>query len=271
MRSLKHLLLPALLCLPLLGPAHAADSTLQHWLDGPQRSEANRTRDAAREPAETLAFFGLQPGLTVVEIWPSVGAWWFEVLAPYLRDTGQYIAALHAGAHNPPAARAEHEAIEGRIARQPALYGKVRIAHSPGLPDSVAPDSADLLLTFMNLHNWITDGNADEVIQEFHRVLKPGGVLGVVDHRAVPARPAAEQLKAGYLREDDVIALVEKAGFRLVARAEIAANPRDTKDHPQGVWTLPPSLRLKALDRERYLKIGESDKFTLKFVKIAPQ
>jgi len=271
MRILKHLILTAFLHLLVLGPAHAVDSTLQHWLDGPQRSEANRARDTARKPAETLAFFGLHPGLTVIEIWPSVGAWWFEVLAPYLRDTGQYIAALHAGAHNPPAARAEHEAIEGRIARQPALYGKVRIAHSPGLPDSVAPDSADLLLTFMNLHNWITDGNADEVIQEFHRVLKPGGVLGVVDHRADPARPAAEQLKAGYLREDDVIALVEKAGFRLVARAEIAANPRDTKDHPQGVWTLPPSLRLKALDRERYLKIGESDKFTLKFVKIAPQ
>ena len=194
MRSLKHLLLPALLCLPLLGPAHAADSTLQHWLDGPQRSEANRTRDAARKPAETLAFFGLQPGLTVIEIWPSVGAWWFEVLAPYLRDTGQYIAALHAGAHNPPAARAEHEAIEGRIARQPALYGKVRIAHSPGLPDSVAPDSADLLLTFMNLHNWITDGNADEVVEEFHRVLKPGGVFmsftPAYPHAYGPFRPA---------------------------------------------------------------------------------
>jgi predicted methyltransferase len=101
------------------GPAHAADSTLQHWLDGPQRSEANRARDAARKPAETLAFFGLQPGLTVIEIWPSVGAWWFEVLAPYLRDTGQYIAALHAGAHNPPAARAEHEAIEGASPASP--------------------------------------------------------------------------------------------------------------------------------------------------------
>ena len=103
------------------------------------------------------------------------------------------------------------------------------------------------------------------------KVLKPGGVLGVVDHRADPDRPAAEQLKAGYLREDDVIALFEKAGFRLVARAEIAANPRDTKDHPQGVWTLPPSLRLKDVDRARYLAIGESDKFTLKFVKIAPR
>lgn len=271
MRLLTRFLLPALLCLPLLGPAHASDSELQRWLDGPQRSEANRARDTARKPAETLAFFGLRPELTVIEIWPSIGAWWFEILAPYLRDKGQYIGALHAGAHNPPAARAEHEVIEGRIARQPALYGKVRIAHSPGLPDTVAADSADLLLTFMNLHNWVTDGNVDEVIGEFHRVLKPGGVLGVVDHRADPRRPAAEQLKAGYLREDDVIALFEKAGFRLVARAEIADNPRDTKDHPQGVWTLPPSLRLKDVDRERYLAIGESDKFTLKFVKIAPR
>lgn len=271
MRILTRLLLPALLCLPLVGPVRAADGELQRWLDGPQRSEANRARDAARKPTETLAFFGLRPELTVIEIWPSVGAWWFEILAPYLRDRGQYIGALHAGAHNPPAARAEHEAIEGRIARQPELYGKVRIAHSPGLPDTLAPDSADLLLTFMNLHNWVTDGNADAVIAEFHKVLKPGGVLGVVDHRADPDRPAAEQLKAGYLREDDVIALFEKAGFRLVARAEIAANPRDTKDHPQGVWTLPPSLRLKDVDRARYLAIGESDKFTLKFVKIAPR
>jgi predicted methyltransferase len=254
---------------PLVAPAAAADVDLQHWIDGPQRSEKNRARDPARKPAETLAFFGLQPDQTVVEIWPSVGAWWFEILAPYLRDKGRYIAALHAGAHNPPAAKAEHDVIEGRIAGQPALYGKVEIAHNPGLADTVQPNSVDLLLTFQNLHNWITDGNADEHLREFHAVLKPGGVLGIVDHRARTDRPAADQLEAGYLREDDVIALFEKAGFKLVARSEIAANPRDTKDHPQGVWTLPPTLRMKDVDRERYLAIGESDKFTLKFVKVA--
>ncbi|ATE62488.1 class I SAM-dependent methyltransferase [Thauera sinica] len=267
--SLLSLAAAALLSLQPAGPARADDAGLRQWIDGAQRSERNRARDPARKPAETLAFFGLQPDQTVVEVWPSVGAWWFEILAPYLRDRGRYVAALHAGAHNPPAAKAEHDAIEGRIANRPELYGKVEIAHTPGLPDTVKPDSVDLLLTFQNLHNWITDGNADEHLREFHTVLKPGGVLGIVDHRARTDRPADEQSKAGYLREDEVVALFERHGFKLAGRSEIAANPRDTKDHPQGVWTLPPTLRLKDVDRERYLAIGESDKFTLKFVKIA--
>ena len=130
--------------------------------------------------------------------------------------------------------------------------------------------SVDLLLTFMNLHNWVTDGEAELIVGEFFKVLKPGGVLGVVDHRADPARPAAEQLKAGYLREDDVIRLMEKAGFKLVDRAEIAANPRDTKDYAAGVWALPPSLRPSTEDSARLRSIGESDKFTLKFTKPLP-
>lgn len=270
MRALRHLLLPLLTTAWLVAPAHA-DNALRHWIDGPQRSEKNRQRDPARQPAATLEFFGLQPGQTVVEIWPSVGAWWFEILAPYLRDHGHYIAALHAGDHNPAAARAEHDAIGGLIASQATLYGKVELALSPGLTTTLPPDSVDLLLTFMNLHNWITDGNADAVIREFHAVLKPGGVLGVVDHRARTDRPSAEQLQAGYLREDEVIARIEKAGFKLVARSEIAANPRDTKDYSAGVWTLPPTLRLKDQDRARYLAIGESDKFTLKFIKRVDQ
>lgn len=266
-RLLAALALPCILAVP----CQAADASLQHWVDGPQRSESNRLRDPARKPLETLDFFGLKDDQTVVEVWPSVGAWWFEILAPYLRERGRYIAALHEGDHNPAAARAEHEVIKGRIAAQPGLYGKVVVAGSPGLADSVAPASVDLLLTFMNLHNWITDGNAETVIREFHSVLKPGGVLGVVDHRARTDLPADEQLKAGYLREDAVIALIEKAGFRLDARSAIADNPRDTKDHPAGVWSLPPTLRLKDVDRERYLAIGESDKFTLRFIKLAPR
>ncbi|MBS0345283.1 MAG: class I SAM-dependent methyltransferase [Proteobacteria bacterium] len=264
--TFKRLLLPFVLACQLIAPAHA-DNALQHWIDGPQRSEKNRQRDPARQPAATLEFFDIKPGQTVVEIWPSVGAWWFEILAPYLRDHGHYIAALHAGEHNPAAARAEHDAIGGLIASQATLYGQVELALSPGLTTTLKPDSVDLLLTFMNLHNWITDGNADAVIREFHAVLKPGGVLGVVDHRARTDRPSAEQLQAGYLREDEVIARIEKAGFKLVARSEIAANPLDTKDHPAGVWTLPPTLRLKDQDRAHYLAIGESDKFTLKFIK----
>jgi predicted methyltransferase len=159
--------------------------------------------------------------------------------------------------------------VEGLIAKAPALYGKVAIAHSPGLAETLRPESVDLLLTFSNLHNWIVDGNVEEHIREFHAVLKPGGVLGVVDHRGRSDLSQAAQLKSGYLREDEVVALIEKVGFKLMARGEMAANPRDTRDYPEGVWTLPPSLRMKEVDREKYLAIGESDKFTLKFVRIA--
>ena len=251
-----------------LAPA-AGDPDLQRWVDGPQRSEANRQRDAARQPVDTLAFFGVRADQTVVEIWPSVGVWWLEILAPYLRDKGEYIAALHAGAHNPPAAKAEHDVVEARIAQSPALYGKLRIAHSPGLPESVRPDSVDVLLTFSNLHNWIVDGNVEDVVREFHTVLKPGGVLGVVDHRGRADLSRKAQLDSGYLAEDEVVAMIEKVGFKLVARGEMAANPRDTKDHAAGVWSLPPTLRMKDVERARFLAIGESDKFTLKFVKVA--
>ena len=246
----------------------APDPALAPWIDGPQRSEANRARDGARQPAATLAFFGLRPDQTVVEIWPSVGLWWFEILAPYLRERGGYVAALHAGAHNPAAARAEQAAVAARMAADPGRFGAVRLAHSPGLDETVPDGSVDVVLTFSNLHNWIVDGNVGDVLREFQRALKPGGVLGVVDHRGRDDIPQAVQLKAGYLREDEVVALIERAGFRLVARGDMAANPRDTKDHPAGVWTLPPSLRLKEVERDKYLAIGESDKFTLKFVKV---
>ena len=268
MRPILRILLPVLAVLHVgLAPA-AGDDDLLRWMDGPQRSEKNRQRDGARQPAGTLAFFGLRADQTVVEIWPSVGVWWFEILAPYLRDRGQYVAALHAGAHNPAAARAEHEVVERRMTGSPALYGKVKVAHSPGLTEAVPPDSVDLLLTFSNLHNWMVDGNVEEVVREFHAVLKPGGVLGVVDHRGREDLSREAQLKSGYLREDEIVALIEALGFRLVARGEMAANPRDTRDYPEGVWTLPPTLRMKDVDREKYLAIGESDKFTLKFVKI---
>ena len=267
--SLKLLL--ALTCVLSFELASAGDDNgLQGWIDGPQRSEKNRLRDGARKPAETLAFFGLRPAQTVVEIWPSVGTWWLEILAPYLRERGHYIAALHAGAHNPAAAEAEQTAVATKQSERPELYGRMMLAHSPGLAQTVKPASVDLLLTFLNLHNWIADGNAAEMLREFHQVLKPGGILGVVDHRGRAELSQDEQFASGYLREDETIALIEKQGFKLVARSEINANPRDRKDYPAGVWTLPPSLRLQDVDREKYLAIGESDKFTLKFVKLTP-
>jgi len=269
MRPALRYLLSAVAALHIGVAPAAGDPDLLRWIDGPQRSEKNRQRDAARQPAETLAFFGVRADQTVVEIWPSVGVWWFEILGPYLRDKGSYIAALHAGAHNPPAAKAEHDVVEARIAQSPALYGKVKIAHSPGLADDLRAESVDVVLTFSNLHNWIVDGNVVDVVREFHAVLKPGGVLGVVDHRARADLPRKAQLESGYLAEDEVVAMIEKVGFKLVARGDMAANPRDTKDHAAGVWSLPPTLRLKEVERDRYLAIGESDKFTLKFVKLA--
>lgn len=158
------------------------------------------------------------------------------------------------------------------LASRPDLYGKVvkTVLLAPDYLDIAPRGSADMVLTFRNAHNWAKAGNAEAMFEAFYAALKPGGVLGVVDHRAKPGTPFQRQIDTGYLTEEYVIGLAQKAGFRLAAKSQINANPRDDTDHPRGVWTLPPTLALGDKDRDKYLAIGESDRMTLKFVKPSP-
>jgi predicted methyltransferase len=240
----------------------AADpaSPLTAALAAPTRTPANVARDKYRHPKETLTFFGVRPGDNVVELWPG-GGWYTEVLAPYLAPGGALQVIPPAGNYD--------QRIRTKIASNP-IYSSVQVAtFNSGQPTSIAAGSADVVLTFRNVHSWL-DGDspiADQVFAEAFRVLKPGGTLGVVEHRLAEEADDALQLTSGYVKESTVRRLAEKAGFKLTDSSEINANPKDSKDYPEGVWTLPPVLRLGDKDREKYLAIGESDRMTLKFVK----
>ena len=248
------------------GPASAQDG-LAKLLSAPHRSERNVVRDPHRHPVQTLEFFGLRPDSVVVEILPGSGGYYMEVLAPYLQAKGRYIAANRDETAVSPY-KEDHQKLLDRLKAEPALYGKVVVTKfNAGLHDVAPPGSADFVLTFRNLHNWIERGEAQGALRAFHKALKPGGILGVVDHRGRADLTPEAQMKSGYVRDDYAIALIEKAGFRLAGRSEVNANPKDGKDHPEGVWTLPPTYRLKDQDRAKYAAIGESDRFTLKFVK----
>ncbi|MEN9314308.1 MAG: hypothetical protein RIS35_701 [Pseudomonadota bacterium] len=242
--------------------------TFRALLSGAHRTPENRARDPWRHPAETLAFFGVRPDSTVVEILPGSRGYYTEILAPWLRERGQYIAAGRDDSA-PEAYRADHARMLARYASDPDRYGRILVTRFNADRHEIAPaGSADFVLTFRNLHNWLERGEAEAALRAFHRALKPGGVLGVVDHRGRSDLPQQAQMKSGYVREDFAIALIERAGFRLSARSEVNANPRDTRDHPEGVWTLPPSWRLGDRERAKYAAIGESDRFTLKFNRI---
>jgi predicted methyltransferase len=267
---------PALLATALAGvllSAGCASTTsrtetaaqLDRELAGPQRNDADRARDAYRHPKETLLFFGLRPEMTVVEITPNPG-WYTKLIAPVLRERGRYIAALPAKGAEEYSER-ELQQFSSLVEQWPGSLGKVEVApFVPGQP--IAPDgTADLVLTFRNIHNWMARDTTAAAFESMYRVLKPGGVLGVVEHRGNPAVAQDPKARSGYVNQDYAIRLIEKAGFRLVATSEINANPKDTKDYPRGVWTLPPSLGEGDKDRARYQAIGESDRFTLKFVK----
>jgi predicted methyltransferase len=252
-------------CAPL--PAQQG-AGLERWAQAPHRTARNVARDGQRHPLEVLEFFGVREGHTVVEILPGSAGYYMEILAPYLKEKGRYIAADR-DELAPPQYRADHARLLARLKAEPALYGKVVVTRfNADRHDIAPPGSADFVLTFRNLHNWIERNETEGALRAFHRALKPGGILGVVDHRGRSDLPQQAQMKSGYVREDYAIALIEKAGFRLAGRSEVNANPRDTKDHPAGVWTLPPTYRLKDQDRAKYQAIGESDRFTLKFVKL---
>ncbi|MGH8029833.1 MAG: class I SAM-dependent methyltransferase [Arenimonas sp.] len=239
---------------------------------GNWRDAANVARDRYRHPAQTLAFFGVTPDMTVLEVWPG-GGWYTELLGPYLQARGQYVAI----ANDPAAATTDRNRdswteqnarLQAKVGARADVYGAPRIAlidpKSPVLGD---PGSADAVLTFRNAHNWVMAGTEADMFEAFYEVLKPGGVLGVVDHRARAGAAEAEMKTSGYLPEQAVIAMAIRAGFVLEARSEINANPNDTADYPEGVWTLPPRLTLGDVDRDRYLAIGESDRMTLRFRK----
>ena len=248
----------------------AADNTINNVLEkaanGSHRSAQNINRNLFRHPVETLMFLGLGKGMTVIEISPG-GLWYTEILAPALKDNGQLIAAGYdASVEGQPAYRyKQQQAMEARFVEQADIFGEVKIAKfSP--PQSIElgePASADMVVTFRNTHGWVRDGIDSINYQAFYEVLAPGGILGVVQHRAATTHDNF----TGYLTEAQIINAAEKAGFVLEAQSEINANPKDTRDHPKGVWTLPPSLRLGDVDREKYLEIGESDRMTLRFRK----
>ena len=262
---------PSLLAQTATGPAAASEtSALDSALQGSWRDPANVARDVHRHPRQTLTFFGIAPRQTVIEITPG-GGWYAEILAPYLRDDGHYVAAVV-----DPAAVAEGKGrdyqqknkttLESKFAAAPAQYGKAQVvAYDPKAPVFGPAASADLVLTFRNVHNWRSSGQAEGMFKGFFAVLKPGGILGVVEHRAKADVPADD--KSGYVGEAQVIAMAEAAGFKLAEKSEINANPRDTKDHPNGVWTLPPGNNHDAADDAKYKAIGESDRMTLRFVK----
>jgi len=250
----------------------SSQASLKQVLESEHR-DASRHRDSYRHPAETLAFFDIQPHMSVVEIWPGNYGWYTEILAPYLRDNGKFYAAHFNADSSAAFFRNARNAFIGKMNSNPAQFGKVITTtfNPPAYTDIAPTGTADRVLTFRNVHNWYMRGGGDERVlaafQAFYKALKPGGILGVVDHRLPANRSAKDQEASGYMHQDYVIQLAQKAGFVLEASSDINANSKDTTRHPRGVWTLPPSLRLGDEKRDHYLAIGESDRMTLKFRK----
>lgn len=252
---------PATFAVAKLANPHRA--ALGAAVASPTRTPANVARDRFRHPAETLAFFGVKPSDTVVEIFPG-GGWYSEVIAPYVINGGgtYYAAAPDKGLNGFRKLAATNAMLYGR-ARTAAF--PVRAAGETGVPDG----SADVVVTFRNVHNWMMGDKpyAELAFTQMYAMLKPGGVLGVEEHRLGEQADSARELSSGYVKTSTVRRLAQAAGFRFVASSEVNANKRDTKDYPEGVWTLPPTYTLKDKDRARYATIGESDRMTLKFVK----
>jgi predicted methyltransferase len=242
----------------------AADAALSAAVANPARAAGAVARDKARHPVEELTFFGISQKMNVVELWPG-GGYWTDILGPYLTPSGHYTVAL------PPSGGEEGSSAARFRKHIAAENGRLGTIHETTLGAGqfeIAPaGSADLVLTFRNLHNWMDDGYAEQALAACFTALKPGGILGIEEHRGrndIPQDPKGEN---GYVRQDYAIAMAKKAGFVLVASSEINANPRDTKDWPKGVWTLPPSLAMGEKDRDKYIAIGEGDNFVLKFQK----
>jgi predicted methyltransferase len=244
-------------------------ATLDKVIAGNHRSDANRARDKYRHPKETLEFFGLRQDMTVMEVSPGGGGWYTEILAPTLREHGQYIAAGWDPNSTSEYVKTNSKKYADKLASRPELYGRAKVTalQAPNALKPVPDGSVDMVVTFRNIHGWMGNDSADAMFKAMYAALKPGGILGVVEHRAKTDQPQDPKAKSGYVREDYAIAMIERAGFKLVGKSEVNANPKDTADHPEGVWTLPPTLELGDVDRDKYLAIGESDRFTLRFRK----
>ncbi len=243
-------------------------ASLQRAITGKQRSAEHKARDKYRHPQETLEFFDVKSNMTVVEIWPGKG-WYTEILAPYLRDKGKlYAAHFSADAKQPYYKKTLADFVK-KMHKRPRIYSKVELTvlQPPELLKIAPEGSADRVLTFRNVHNWMKNNQAAAVFRAMYKALKPGGILGVVEHRNSTLKPQDTRAESGYVSEDYVIALARNAGFEFLGKSEINANSKDTKNYPKGVWTLPPTLALKNKDRDKYLAIGESDRMTIKFIK----
>ena len=271
MRPFRFLALVAwvslLACTSLSGPD---DEVLRSAIAGEHRSAEHRARDVWRHPYETLSFFGLDPGQTVVEILPGAG-WYTEILAPSLQPSGELILATYGPESEGDYRQRSYHNMVKKLKAEPGVYAGTEIVlfDPPAALEIAEPGSVDAVLTFRSTHHWVRTGVAEEAYAAFFRALKPGGTLGVVQHRAPAGADPLTWAKRGYVPQAYLVALVEAQGFELVESSEVNANPRDSKDHPDGVWDLPPVLMGPAEDRERYLAIGESDRMTLRFEKPA--
>lgn len=243
---------------------HPTPKTIEEAVNSPFRTEVLKQRDFYRHPVDTLTFFGVKSSMKVLEITPGNG-WYTEILAPFLSDKGQYVMATRSS--DSPGPKPKH--ITEWSMAHPAVASKMQTTtFNPGAAPSAlgSPASMDMVLTFRNVHNWMAGGFEDAAFKSFFTVLKKGGILGIVEHRAPESWNDPKALK-GYVRESDVIKMAKKAGFKYLGKSEVNSNPKDTKDYVNGVWTLPPTYTLKDQDREKYQAIGESDRMTLKFSK----
>jgi predicted methyltransferase len=268
---MKKILRHALFACSLLTALQACanDQGLQAAIGGKQRSAANTLRDPARHPYETLSFFGIKPNMTVVEIYPG-GGWYTEILAPYLRNDGLLITAENNPQSDDPEERRSAQPLVEKFAKNPEIYDKVKMASFNPSGTYAPAGSVDMILTFRNVHNWVykyDEPTLKKIFSNMYASLKPGGVLGVVEHRLPESVAQDAQASTGYVHPSFVIKLAEGAGFKLAAQSEINANPKDNANHNGGVWALPPSYANRDVDRAKYAAIGESDRMTLKFVK----
>ncbi|RVU41827.1 methyltransferase [Rheinheimera riviphila] len=250
--------------------ATANEAAIQAAVNHPVRSAANKARDVHRHPVETLSFFEVTPKSTVVEVSPG-GGWYTEILAPLLKAEGKYYAAHQPADSTSEYAKKSLAAYQAKLAADPVFSSVTVTGFAADKAYEIAPaGSADVVVTFRNLHNWYMQKGEESLLtayKSFYAALKPGGVLGVVEHRLPEAKAAGDWTKSGYMPQSLAVKVALQAGFVLEGTSEVNANPKDTADHPEGVWTLPPVLALKEKDKAKYQAIGESDRMTLKFRK----